>query len=148
MQLSPPPSQVNMSRGHFNPPSHRVEKVGSMGEHAPGTPKVFPRNTQVKKFSISIASQRCKFIIRVEKSVEHREHAPGTPKVFPRNTQGRKQSKRCFDSVSGHMFCEYSLIYQYFPSCACSTVLRCLIVKTFAPGMPQHFFQLWPPHGR
>ena len=51
MQLSPPPSQVNMSRGHFNPPSHRVERVGSMGEHAPGTPKVFPRNTQVKKLS-------------------------------------------------------------------------------------------------
>ena len=73
MQLSPPPSQVNMSRGHFNPPSHRVEKVGS---------------TQVKKLS-----------------------------------------KRCLDSGSDHMFCEYSLIYWYFPSSACSIVLECLIVQ-------------------
>ena len=48
MQLSPPPSQVNMSRGHFNPPSHRVEKVGStLPEHprfSPGTHKA--RNYQ------------------------------------------------------------------------------------------------------
>ena len=28
----------------------RVEKSGEHGEHAPGTPKVFPRNTQCKNY--------------------------------------------------------------------------------------------------
>ena len=66
---------------------------------------------------------------RVEKSREHGEHAPRTPKGFPWNTQGKKLSKGCLDSISGHMFCEYRLIYQYFPSSACSIALGCLIVQ-------------------
>ena len=60
---------------------------------------------------------------RVKKSREHGEHAARTPKVFPRNTQGKILSKICSDSVSSHIFCENSLIYQNFPSSASSIVL-------------------------
>ena len=57
------------------------------------------------------------------------EHAPGTAKVFFRSTWGEKLSTRCLDSISSHMFCGNSSIYQYFPSSACSIVLWCPIVQ-------------------
>ena len=76
---------------------------------------------------------------RVEKSREHREHAPGTPKAFPRNTQGKKLSTWCSDSVSSHIICEKSLIYQYFPSSACSIVLWCPIVQNTEFVLPYNW---------
>ena len=76
------------------------------------------------------------------KSGEHGEHAPGTPKVFPRNTQGKELSKRCLDSVSSHMFCKNSYIFQYFLSSACSIELGCPIVHKqrvhFALGLKEY----------
>ena len=70
------------------------------------------------------------------------EHAPRTPKVFPRNTQVKKLSKRCLDSGSDHMFCEYSLIYWYFPSSACSIVLECLIVQKHWVCIAPHLVEI------
>ena len=71
-----------------------------------------------------------------------RNMPPGTPKVFPRNTQVKKLSKRCLDSGSDHTFCEYSLIYWYFPSSACSIVLECLIVQKHWVCIAPHLVEI------
>ena len=98
---------------------------------------------------------------------------PEHPRFSP-GAHDKKQSKRSSDSISSHILCEYSLIYHYFSSSACSIFLWCPIVKehwvritlqlveykriicikktsgtgrsaNFAPGTPQHVFQLWCP---
>ena len=110
----------------------RVEKSGELVEHAPGTPKVFPRNAQSKKAGLEQEScleqgsilYKATFSVSMAQFINH------------------------FPAIPVALFCvnpklEFVLLCHWWNKC------QCLIIDSgiepspiFAPGTLQHFFQL------